>query len=65
MPKFCHFIANNRLDSTISSGSRQNVLGCYNLIFGLISIKFYMNTQGIIRFHLNLHLPDLDEILKS
>ena len=65
MPKFCYFIANNRLNSTISTASRQNVLGRYNFIFGPIAIKFYMDTQGIISFHLTLRLPDLDEILKS
>ena len=65
MPKFCHFIANNRLNSTISTASRQNVLGRYNFIFGPIAIKFYMDTQGIISFHLTLRLPDLDEIQKS
>merc|ERR1712030_203291 len=65
MPRFCHFIARNRLSSTISTGCRPNVLGCINFINGPIAIKFYIDTQRIISFHFTLRLPDSDKIQKS
>ena len=65
MPKFCHFVTNNRVKSTISTGRRQKVMARHDFIFGPIAIKFYMDTQRTISFHMSPRLPDLDEKQKS
>ena len=52
MQEFGHSVADNKQNSAISTGCRQNVLGRHGFIFYPIGIKFYMVTQGIISFHM-------------
>ena len=65
MRTFGHSVANNMQNATVSTGCRQKVMGRHDFIFSPIAIKFYMDTQRTISFHMSPSLPDLDEKQKS